>query len=152
MPTALIVEDEPEANKLLAMLVQLRGYHTESALDGAQAMDYLRKRVPDVVFLDLMLPDVDGYDICRFLKSSGNTSKVPVIIVTARITDLNRIESFRAGADPCSASPRADSSARAGPCSGAGEQQRPDLRETRPADFSEQMRDLSRRSQAQRRA
>jgi DNA-binding response OmpR family regulator len=99
MPTALIVEDEPEANKLLAMLVQLRGYQTESALDGAQAMDCVRNRVPDVVFLDLMLPDVDGFDICRFLKSSGKTSKVPVIIVTARITDLNRIESFRAGAD-----------------------------------------------------
>jgi CheY-like chemotaxis protein len=99
MPTALIVEDEPEANKLLAMLVQLRGYHTESALDGAQAMDHLRKRVPDVIFLDLMLPDVDGYEICRFLKSSGHTSQVPVIIVTARITEANRLESFRAGAD-----------------------------------------------------
>ena len=99
MPTALIVEDEPEANKLLAMLVQLRGYQTESALDGAQAMDHLQNRVPDVIFLDLMLPDVDGYDICRTVKSSGNTSQVPVIIVTARITDENRIESFKAGAD-----------------------------------------------------
>ena len=99
MPTALIVEDEPEANKLLAMLVQLRGYQTESALDGAQAMDHLRKQTPDVIFLDLMLPDVDGYDICRSLKSSGHTSQIPVIIVTARITDANRIESFRAGAD-----------------------------------------------------
>src|SRR5262249_26344966 len=99
MPTALIVEDEPEANKLLAMLVQLRGYQTESALDGASAMDHLRRQMPDVIFLDLMLPDGDGYDICRSLKSSRNTSQVPVIIVTARITDENRIESFRAGAD-----------------------------------------------------
>ncbi len=73
MPTALIVEDEPEANKLLAMLVQLRGYQTESALDGAEAMDHLKKHVPDVIFLDLMLPDVDGYDVCRSLKSSGDT-------------------------------------------------------------------------------
>ena len=71
MPTALIVEDEPEANKLLAMLVQLRGYQTESALDGAQAMDHLRKHVPDVIFLDLMLPDVDGYDICRSAQIVG---------------------------------------------------------------------------------
>jgi DNA-binding response OmpR family regulator len=99
MPTALIVEDEPEANKLLAMLVQLRGYHTESALDGAQAIDHLRDHVPDVIFLDLMLPDVDGYDICRSLKSSGDTRGIPVIIVTARITAENRMESFRAGAD-----------------------------------------------------
>jgi CheY-like chemotaxis protein len=99
MPTALIVEDEPEANKLLAMLVQLRGYDTESALDGAGAIDRLRKHVPDVIFLDLMLPDADGYDICRSLKASGDTRGIPVIIVTARITVENRMESFRAGAD-----------------------------------------------------
>jgi CheY-like chemotaxis protein len=99
MPTALIVEDEPEANKLLAMLVQLRGYQTESALDGAQAIDHVRNHVPDVIFLDLMLPDVDGYDICRSLKSSGETRGIPVIIVTARVTAENRMESFRAGAD-----------------------------------------------------
>ncbi len=99
MPTALIVEDEPEANKLLAMLVQLRGYQTESALDGAEAIDQLKKQVFDVIFLDLMLPDADGYDICRALKASGDTRGVPVIIVTARITVENRMESFRAGAD-----------------------------------------------------
>jgi DNA-binding response OmpR family regulator len=99
MPTALIVEDEPEANKLLAMLVQLRGYQTESALDGAEAIDHLEKQLPDVIFLDLMLPDVDGYEICRSIKSSRSTSRIPVIIVTARITAENRMESFRAGAD-----------------------------------------------------
>jgi CheY-like chemotaxis protein len=99
MPTALIVEDEPEANKLLAMLVQLRGYETESAFNGAQALDKLQQSVPDVVFLDLMLPDRDGYEVCRALKACGTTSKVPVIIVTARITADNRIESYSAGAD-----------------------------------------------------
>jgi DNA-binding response OmpR family regulator len=99
MPTALIVEDEPEANKLLAMLVQLRGYSTVSAYSGAEALEKVVAHVPDVVFLDLMLPDRDGYDICRILKASGNTSQVPVVIVTARIAADNRIESFRAGAD-----------------------------------------------------
>jgi CheY-like chemotaxis protein len=99
MPTALIVEDEVEANKLLAMLVQLRGYRTDSAYDGAEALAKVRNGVPDVIFLDLMLPDLDGYDVCRSLKSSGTTSQIPVIIVTARIAAKNRIESFRAGAD-----------------------------------------------------
>jgi CheY-like chemotaxis protein len=99
MPTALIVEDEPEANKLLAMLVQLRGYETESALDGAAAIEHLQNHVPDVIFLDLMLPDADGYDICRSLKASGDTRGIPVVIVTARVTVENRMESFRAGAD-----------------------------------------------------
>ena len=99
MPTALIVEDEPEANKLLSMLVQLRGYSTESAFSGAEALEKVRDRVPDVVFLDLMLPDLDGYEVCRALKSSGTTSQVPIVIVTARIAAENRIESFHAGAD-----------------------------------------------------
>jgi len=99
MPTALIVEDEVEANKLLAMLVQLQGYQTDSAFDGAEAMAKVRSHVPDVIFLDLMLPDLDGYDVCRSLKSAGTTSQIPVIIVTARIAAKNRIESFRAGAD-----------------------------------------------------
>jgi CheY-like chemotaxis protein len=99
MPTALIVEDEPEANKLLAMLVQLRGYSTVSAYSGAEALEKVVTHMPDVVFLDLMLPDRNGYDICRALKASGITSQVPVVIVTARIAAENRIESFRAGAD-----------------------------------------------------
>jgi CheY-like chemotaxis protein len=99
MRTALIVEDEPQANKLLALLVGLRGYATESAFSGSEALEKVRDRVPDVVFLDLMLPDLDGYQVCRKLKSSGMTSQVPVVIVTARIAAENRIQSFRAGAD-----------------------------------------------------
>ena len=99
MPTALIVEDEPEANKLLAMLVQLRGYSTISAYSGAEALEKVVTHMPDVVLLDLMLPDRDGYDVCRALKALGTTSQVPIVIVTARIAAENRIESFRAGAD-----------------------------------------------------
>ena len=99
MPTALIVEDEPEANKLLAMLLQLRGYRTESAYDGAEALEKIRDHAPDVVFLDLMLPDMDGYQVCRSLKTPGGVIEVPVVIVTARLTAENRIESFAAGAD-----------------------------------------------------
>jgi CheY-like chemotaxis protein len=99
MPTALIVEDEPEANKLLAMLLQLRGYRTESAYRGAEALEKIHRHTPDVVFLDLMLPDMDGYQVCRSLKTPGGVSVVPVVIVTARLTAENRIESFEAGAD-----------------------------------------------------
>ncbi len=99
MPTALIVEDEPEANQLLAMLLQLRGYRTESAFRGAEALEKIRQDAPDVIFLDLMLPDMDGYQVCRSLKTPGGVSVVPVVIVTARLTTENRIESFEAGAD-----------------------------------------------------
>jgi DNA-binding response OmpR family regulator len=99
MPTALIVEDEPEANRLLAMLVQLRGYSTESAFTGGDALDKAFQRPPDIVFLDLMLPDIDGYEVCKTLKSSKATSLVPVIMVTARVAAENRVRSFGVGAD-----------------------------------------------------
>lgn len=99
MPTALIVEDEPQANMLLARLLELRGYRTESAFRGAEALEKIRRDAPDVVFLDLMLPDMDGYQVCRALKTAAGVIAVPVVIVTARLTAENRIESFAAGAD-----------------------------------------------------
>jgi len=99
MPTALIVEDEPEANKLLGMLLKLRGYRSTAALNGGDALRHLKDHAPDVVFLDLMLPDLNGYEICRAVKSSRTDCLIPLVIVTARIAPENRIESFRAGAD-----------------------------------------------------
>ena len=98
MPTALIVEDEPEANKLLSMLVQLRGYRTESAFTGGQALEMIGRARPDIVFLDLMLPDINGYDVCRALKGSRPTSAIPVVMVTARLAAENRVQGFRVGA------------------------------------------------------
>ena len=105
MPTALIVEDEPEANKLLGMLLRLRGYRTESAFTGKEALQIVEKRQPDIIFLDLMLPDLNGYEICKILKSSRGTSLIPLVIVTARIAAENRIESFCLGADDYIAKP-----------------------------------------------
>ncbi len=105
MPTALIVEDEPEANKLLGMLLRLRGYRTESAFTGKEALHHVAKAQPDIIFLDLMLPDLNGYEICKVLKSSRGTSLIPLVIITARIADENRIESFCIGADDYIAKP-----------------------------------------------
>ena len=97
MPKALIVEDEPEANELLAMLVQLRGYQTDSAFTGGEALEKAETTRPDIVFLDLMLPDINGYDVCRLLKGSRDTSAIPVVMVTARLAAENRLQGFRAG-------------------------------------------------------
>jgi DNA-binding response OmpR family regulator len=98
MPKALIVEDEPEANDLLAMLVQLRGYQTDSAYTGEEALEKVERTRPDLVFLDLMLPDINGYDVCRHLKSCRETSGIPVVMVTARLASENRLQGFRVGA------------------------------------------------------
>lgn len=99
MPTALIVEDEPEANHLLSMLVQLRGYRTDSAYTGGEALEKVRDQPPDIVFLDLMLPDINGYEVCKTIKDRRTTSLIPVVMVTARVADENRLQSFRVGAN-----------------------------------------------------
>jgi CheY-like chemotaxis protein len=99
MPTALIVEDEPDANRLLAMLLQLRGYATKSAFTGGEALELIQKQPPDIVLLDLMLPDINGYEVCRCLKAARTTSLIPVIMVTARVAADNRWESYGVGAD-----------------------------------------------------
>lgn len=99
MPTALIVEDEPEANKLLGLLLKLRGYRSTPALTGGDALRCLRDQSPDVIFLDLMLPDFTGYEICRTVKSSRASCLIPLVVVTARVAPENRLQSFRAGAD-----------------------------------------------------
>lgn len=98
MPTALIVEDEPEANRLLALLLQLKGYRTECARDGAEAWQILARCRPDVIFLDLMLPDTNGYEICRRLKAQPETTLIPVVIVSARLAEENRTRCFQHGA------------------------------------------------------
>lgn len=99
MPTALIVEDEPEANRLLARIVQLRGYRTRSAFNGVEAITAIEDEAFDVVFLDLMLPDANGYEICRRIKDHPETRSTPVVIVTARLADENRAQSAQFGAD-----------------------------------------------------
>jgi CheY-like chemotaxis protein len=105
MPTALIVEDEPEANHLLSLLVQLRGYRTASALTGQEALDRLGEHRPDVVFLDLMLPDADGFEVCRAIKSRPETSLLPVVVVTARLAEESRDRSYQLGAHAFIAKP-----------------------------------------------
>jgi DNA-binding response OmpR family regulator len=98
MPTALIVEDEPEANRLLSLLVQMRGYDTESAFTGGEALEIVRRHRPDIVFLDLMLPDTNGFEVCTALKGNRKTSMIPVVMVTARMAAENRQMSYRVGA------------------------------------------------------
>ena len=105
MPTALIVEDEPAANDLLSALVQLRGYRTDSAFTGTEALEKVGLRPPDVVFLDLMLPDINGFEVCQSLKADESTRKATVVVVTARVAVENRIQSFLPAPTTTSRSP-----------------------------------------------
>lgn len=96
----LIVEDEPDLVQILEYNLQREGFITTSALTGAEALDLAHSApVPDLVLLDLMLPDMSGKDVCRHLRASDATREVPVIMVTAKGEEIDRVIGFEVGAD-----------------------------------------------------
>ncbi len=92
----LIVEDEPRLAAVLGEYLLASGYSHDWIADGAQALDAFRTHKPDLVLLDLMLPNRDGLEICRELRS---ISAVPVIMVTARVEEIDRLLGLEIGAD-----------------------------------------------------
>jgi len=98
--TILIVEDEPDLVATLEYRLRKEGFETRIATTGEEALAELaREPVPDLVLLDLMLPDMSGMDICRHIRREEATSDVPVIMVTARAEEIDRVVGFEVGAD-----------------------------------------------------
>lgn len=94
--TILVVDDEPHIVELARMYLEQAGYRVESAADGQAALVEARRRHPALVVLDLMLPGLDGWEVCRRLRAE---SDVPVIMLTARSDDIDRIVGLEMGAD-----------------------------------------------------
>jgi two-component system, OmpR family, phosphate regulon response regulator PhoB len=97
--TVLLVDDERDLLSLLDFNLRAAGFETLLATTGEQAIAQLRRRVPDLVLLDLMLPDVPGTEVCRQLKSDPRTRHVPVVMLTAKGEEVDRVVGFELGAD-----------------------------------------------------
>ncbi len=96
----LIVEDEPDLVASLEYNLQREGYGTRAALTGGRALELVRQEPrPDLVLLDLMLPDMSGKEVCRRIRADAATRDVPVIMVTARAEEVDRIVGLELGAD-----------------------------------------------------
>lgn len=95
----LVVDDEPDILSLLVYQLSREGYRVSTAVDGRSALSTAREERPDVVVLDLMLPGVDGYEVLRTLREDDDTSDIPVILLTARREEEERVRGFRFGAD-----------------------------------------------------
>src|SRR6202521_5657226 len=99
MARVLIVEDEKDIVDLLRFNLKQAGHEPAGATTGEVALAQIASASPALVLLDLMLPDVSGTEICRRLKSDPRTSQVPVIMVTARGEEVDRLVGFELGAD-----------------------------------------------------
>ena len=88
--TILIVEDDPVASELIEYALHVEGYDTLVALNGEQGMSHARDHNPDLVVLDVMLPGMDGFEICRRLKAEPETTHIPILILSAKaqVTDV----------------------------------------------------------------
>ncbi len=105
MTTALIVEDHPDQARLVARILGTRGYEPMIAEDGKAGLQMAREYVPDVVLLDLMLPDINGFDVCRQLRLDRATMLIPVVMLTALSDMQHRVHGFRVGANAYVAKP-----------------------------------------------
>lgn len=92
----LLVEDDPNMRKSLAYNLEKEGYAVVQTGDGAEALELAREHTPDLVVLDIMLPNLDGLSICRILR---NESDVPIVMLTARDSEVDRIVGLEIGAD-----------------------------------------------------
>ncbi len=95
----LIVEDEKDIVELLQYNLEKENFKIQSASNGQRALDLVRKNHPDLVLLDLMLPEIDGLEVCRILKKDSKTSHIPIIMLTAKSSESDKIVGLELGAD-----------------------------------------------------
>ena len=96
----LIVDDEEDLAATVAYALEQEGWQTQTAFDGRTALELAaRPPVPDLVLLDLMLPDLSGTEVCRELRAQGHTQRIPIVMLTARNEEIDRVVGFEVGAD-----------------------------------------------------
>jgi len=99
MHNILIIEDERDLAELLAFNLEKEGYRTTIALDGLEGLAAAGRLAPDLILLDLMLPGMLGTEVCRQLKKNQGTSRIPVVMLTAKGEEIDKVVGFEVGAD-----------------------------------------------------
>jgi len=97
-PHILIVEDQPNTAEMLTSYFKTQGYEVTSVGWGKDALDFVKETVPDLVVLDIRLPDIDGYEVCRNLRSRRRTAQVPIIFLTERRERSDKLQGLKLGA------------------------------------------------------
>jgi two-component system alkaline phosphatase synthesis response regulator PhoP len=101
----LIVEDDPDIAELVGRYLDKAGFRSERVASGREALRHISARPPDLVVLDLMLPQIDGLEVCRLIRADEKTAVIPIIMLTARAEESERIVGLEIGADDYLAKP-----------------------------------------------
>jgi DNA-binding response OmpR family regulator len=94
-----VVDDEPDIVELITHHLKKERFGVKEFYDGASLLSYLNTTLPDLIILDLMLPEIDGLEVCRLLKKDERTSSIPIIMLTAKGTETDRVVGLELGAD-----------------------------------------------------
>src|SRR5437868_7014298 len=95
----LVVDDEPDVVQLIEYNLKAAGYDVAAAADGREALTKARASQPDLIILDLMLPEVEGLDVCKILRRDPSTAGIPIVMLTAKASETDRVLGFELGAD-----------------------------------------------------
>lgn len=95
----LVVEDEPDIRDLVVLHLEREGFHCRTAATGAEALQAVRTGRPDLVVLDLMLPEMDGIEVCRRLRADPATLALPIVMLSAKADEVDRVVGLEIGAD-----------------------------------------------------
>ncbi|MEO0158582.1 MAG: response regulator transcription factor [candidate division WOR-3 bacterium] len=99
MKTVFVLEDEPDINRLVREALEAAGFRTRGFFRADELLFAMQGKIPDLLVIDLMLPDGDGMDLARQLKSTERTSNIPIVILTARTSEADTVLGFEIGAD-----------------------------------------------------
>lgn len=99
MAKILVVDDEPDAVELVEFNLKNAGFEVVTAADGAEALKKARLSLPDLIVLDLMLPEVDGLEVCKLLRRDAATAGIPILMLTAKAAEIDRVLGLELGAD-----------------------------------------------------
>lgn len=97
--TIMVVDDDPINLSLMEAILLPEGYDVRLCASGGACMEAIRQKVPDIILLDAIMPDIDGFQICKLLKASESTRMIPVVMVTSLSDSSDRVEALNSGAD-----------------------------------------------------
>ena len=101
----LVVEDDPDARKVLSLILRLDGFEVASASGGPEAIQALAEALPDLVLLDVMMPDMDGYEVCAWIRANPATARLPVVMLSAKADPESMARGLEVGANGYLAKP-----------------------------------------------